>query len=181
MEMERTSGAFSRFRAQIGEPRLPPEAMIANPDQRKPMTQADGLHKWVDGSYDIMSQTALPPPPLLSSEQVENRHLWAVGLEDVKYALEKCDFGSNLESGIIKHTNLTGGEAAYSGGELLILEDATVVINGCSGRYGPRSREELELVVAAFAQSGYRVMYMEFDEEAGRPLPFLGVKPKWFQ
>ena len=88
-------------------------------------------------------------------------------------------FGMSLESGVIKHTNLTGGAPAFSGGELLFLDPQTVVVNGCSGRYGPRSAQELDLVVQAFANSGYGVWSMGFDDEVNRPSPFVGVLPVW--
>lgn len=178
--MSRTQEAFDRFREQVGTPRLPPPHLIANADQTRQMTATDGLREWEDGAD---SAKASPPTeaPLLTTDQLDSINLWVVRSTDVVHALEKCSFGSNLETGVIKHTNLTGGEAAYSGGELLFLEDGTIVVNGCSGRYGPRSPKELESVVAAFAQSGYQVWYMGFDEEANRPLPFLGVRPQWFQ
>jgi hypothetical protein len=93
--------------------------------------------------------------------------------------LENCSFGKSLATGMIKHTNLTGGGAAYSGGELILLNQYTMVVNGRSGRYGPRNATELYSAVKAFADSGYRVWYMPWDEDANRPAPF-GSFPNLF-
>ena len=94
------------------------------------------------------------------------------------HAEEMCGFGKSLQSGVIKHTNLTGGAPAYSGGEMVMLDEKTMVINGQSGRYGPRSERELDAAAKAFRQSGYHVWCMGYDNEAGYPLPF-GVMPRW--
>lgn len=150
--------------------------MIANQDQVKAMTEADGLLQWIDG---IAPARPAPSAPLLNSADVERAHLWVVRADDVVHAAERCQFGQTLESGVIKHTNLTGGGPAYSGGELLFLDATTIVVNGRSGRYGPRTREELDLAVHAFAESGYGVWSMGFDDEANRPAPFIGVRPVW--
>ena len=143
------------------------------------MTQADGLRVWADGSYTA-EVPAANPAPLLTETSLKDRMLWAVREDDVVWAPENGPFGRTLESGVIKHTNLTGCAAAYCGGELLVLEETcTIVVNGCSGRYGPRNSTEMDDVAKAFAQSGYGVWSMGYDEEAARPLPFIGVRPKW--
>jgi hypothetical protein len=101
-----------------------------------------------------------------------DRRLWVVRDADVVHADELCGWGQALETGKIKHSNLTGGAPAYSGGELIALNDNTIVLNGCSGRYGPQSAAEMQRVAEAFTKSGYYVWSCGFDEEAGRPLPF---------
>lgn len=177
--MPKTTAAFSAFRTSIGTSRPPPEELIANEEQRTQMTEADGLKVWVDGSQ-APGATAPEPPPLLTEANLKNCMLWVVREDDVVWAPENGPFGKTLESGVIKHTNLTGGAAAYCGGELLVLEETlTVVVNGCSGRYGPKNPTEMDGVASAFAQSGYGVWSMGYDEEAARPLPFIGVRPKW--
>lgn len=174
--MSATKVSFDKLRSALGEPRAPREGTIVNEDQVKAMTAADGLLQWADGEG---ASASAPAAPLLDASHVERAHLWVVRREDVVHAAERCEFGKTLESGVIKHTNLTGGDAAYSGGELVFLDATTVVVNGCSGRYGPRTRAELELAVHAFAESGYGVWSMGFDEEADRPAPFIGVRPAW--
>ena len=143
--MSATKLSFDSLRKALGNPRLPPPSLIANTDQVKQMSPEDGLQQWVDGSA-VRRPTAppAPPAPLLDADQVQARHLWVVRMDDVVHAAERGEFGMSLESGVIKHTNLTGGAAAFSGGELLFLDPRTVVVNGCSGRYGPRSAQELD-------------------------------------
>lgn len=172
-----TKSAFEILRSYIKTPRMPPQQLIANPDQVKEMLSSDGLLLWMDGP--VTTKQKAPTPPLLTKEQVTLAHLWVVRDEDVAHAEEQCDFGKKLESGIIKHTNLTGGNSAYSGGELLFIDESTIVINGNSGRYGPRGSEEMERVAQAFAKSGYNVWSMGFDTETNRPTPFIGAFPEW--
>lgn len=175
--MELTKKAFDAFRTTIGEARLPPHELIANDDQVKQMSSADGLRLWIDGAATRAATS--PPAPLLQPRQVEAAHLWVVRDDDVAHAEERCAFGAALESGIIKHTNLTGGKPAFSGGELVFLDAVTIVVNGCSGRYGPRSKSEMQDVARAFAESGYAVWSMGFDDETNRPARFVGTYPEW--
>lgn len=176
--MTLTKTAFDRFRTEIGQPRFPPQELIANADQLKKMDSSDGLMQWVDGPGSTGPSSL---PPLLVCSQTQHAHLWVVGEHDVVHAKEHSAFGDSLESEVVKHTNLTGGAAAYSGGELIFLDEHTVVVNGCSGRYGPRSKAELDQVVRAFSESGYGVWSMGFDEETNRPARFIGVYPEWVE
>lgn len=98
--------------------------------------------------------------------------------DDVAYAAEVCDFSTGMIGGKLKHTNLTGGEPAFSGGELLILNDNTLVVSGDSGRYGPRSADEMLDVAIAFRNAGYTVYSTGYDEEASRALPLIGPAAK---
>lgn len=174
--MALTDTAFNKFRSVLGEPRQPPPQLIANEDQIRQMTATDGMIHWQDGKGPAGPQGE---PPLLEQSNTRRAHLWVVRADDVVHAEERCDFGSRLTSGVIKHTNLTGGAAAFSGGELLFLDDGTIVVNGCSGRYGPRNKAELDQVVRAFVESGYDVWSMGFDEETNRPAGFVGAYPEW--
>lgn len=176
MRMSTTGTAFNKLRSVLGEARLPPPELIANEDQVKQMTVSDGLIQWLDGKGHVGSPGQ---PPLLDQRNTKNAHLWVVRTDDVVHVPEQCDFGARLASGVVKHTNLTGGTAAFCGGELLFLEDGTIVVNGCSGRYGPRNRAELDQIVIAFVESGYGVWSMGFDEETNRPAGFVGVLPEW--
>ncbi len=81
--------------------------------------------------------------------------LWVVTEVDVLHAGKTCEFGLSRSRSELKHTNLTGGGAAYIGGELIVLDAATVVVNGDSGRYGPGSGKEIDSVLQAFTKSGY--------------------------
>lgn len=91
------------------------------------------------------------------------RHLWVIRLTDVPVALELCAWGSDLESRCIKHSNLTGGDPAHSGGEIWFIDADRIAINANSGRYGARSEEEFRLIVDALRRSGYHIASMGFD------------------
>lgn len=174
--MTATQTAFDTARLAIGAPRLPPEERILNADQLKLMTVADGLLHWVDGEAQPRAPSTCAP--ILDQQSCAGRHLWVVRNADVVHAEERCKFGKALESQVIKHTNLTGGEAAFAGGELIQLDATTIVVNGCSGRYGPRTDAELQLCARAFAESGYGVWCMGWDEDTDYPAPFLGSIPQ---
>jgi hypothetical protein len=85
-----------------------------------------------------------------------------------------------LESGNIKHSNLTGGDPAHSGGEIWFICDDRIAINAASGRYGAKSEIEFRFIVDALRRSGYQVASMGFDldnpEEANR---VFADEPKW--
>ncbi|MNC54016.1 hypothetical protein D3C75_1034720 [compost metagenome] len=113
----------------------------------------------------------------------ESAHLWVVREQDTVHAEEKCELGRSLGNGKIKHTNLTGGHAAFTGGELLWLGEQEILINGCSGRYGPRSAEEMQAAEEGFTCAGYRVWSTGYDEGTGYCFRFgasapLEVQPK---
>lgn len=176
-----TNPAFDQFRKSIGSPRQPPAEKIANNDEIKQISETDGLKIWADGSVSGSDGTPKDPPPFIDSTQDRLKELWAVRQDDVVSAQEMCEFGKKLETGKIKHTNLTGGAPAFSGGELIRMSETIVAINGCSGRYGPRTPEEMHLIEQAFAKSGYHILTMGYDQDANRPLPFVGVRPRWVE
>ena len=179
---KKTTDAFDKFRRVYKPPKECPARLIINEDQKKPMNEEDGLKLWQDGPVDVcpVKQTAEPIPEL-SEEGEKTKYLWVIREDDVPYAAEACDFGKALDSKVIKHSNLTAGGTAYAGGELLILDNRTILLNGSSGRYGPRSPEELQALAKAFRDSGYFVWYMGYDKDAGRALPFLGTTPIWME
>jgi len=140
------------------------------------MAGSDGLMEWVDGP--IASSRQLLEAPMVTPSMEADRHLWAVRIDDVVHAREDCLFGQPNASGVIKHTNLTGGADAFASGELLFISEHVVVINGKSRRYGPRCASEMTAVAKAFRNSGYEVWSMGYDAEAGVPYPFVGVTPE---
>ena len=175
--MEATKTAFDRFRLNHPLKKLDP-ARVANPEQLLPMTEADGALSWKDGSGSriFMSESDRVPPPV-SQERKQHAHLWVVMRDDVRHAPERCAFGQALPTGMIKHSNLTAGAPAHCGGELLFEGKDTIIVNGDSGRYGPRTPEELQAVAMAFRGSGYRVWSMGWDTDAGKPMLFVGARP----
>lgn len=177
--MTATQAAFDKFRKVVEQAQDPPNELIANPDQLKPMSAAEGLLQWVDGGSPFGEGRRPEFAPMLDERACLTRSLWAVRTTDVVHSPEQSEFGRMLESRVIKHTNLTGGEPAFAGGELIFLDAGTVIINGWSGRYGPKSEAHMRAVALAFAESGYGIWSMGWDEDAGRPAPFLGYAPEW--
>jgi hypothetical protein len=149
-----TNKAFDVFRQSLGRrPRLPPEKLIANADETKLMTKEDGLREWTDGNAE--ASTALPcPAPLIESSDFAGRSLWVIRIADVVHATENCPFGKSLASGVIKHTNLTGGAEAYSGGELILLNQST------SGQWAIRPVWSKDRVRAARRRKGVRRLWV---------------------
>lgn len=170
---EQSRAAFDAYRKAFGPAREPTAGLVRNQCELQQITPCQGLRFWEDGPGDIGCDEAPSGETLESSE----RYLWVVRDEDVVFCLEGCEFGRALPTGLIKHTNLTGGTAAFCGGEMLLLEGGTVVVAGLSGRYPIRTAEEMLKLASSFKASGYTVWSMGFDDEAGRPFPFVGVMP----
>ena len=168
---------FDDFRSRYPAKPLPPER-VANQDQVKQMVAADGLMLWSAGKVDVVKGHQ-PATPTITPAQDASKHLWTVETNRVPYAPEQCAFGKTLESRVIKHSNLTGGGSAHCAGEMVKIDADSIVINGRSGRYGPKSGAEMEAIAKAFRASGYNVWSMGFDAEAATALPFLGVTPVW--
>lgn len=98
--------------------------------------------------------------------------LWVAMKDRIKFIHEKANVARRLTLKKVKHTNLTGGEKAYSGGEMWIIAPKTIVINGCSGRYGPRTEEQLIEIVKVFTESGWCVKSLGWDSETCRPVRY---------
>jgi hypothetical protein len=130
------------FAATIGSFRAnyPPREMrvpAMNDDKLRQMTDADGmvdLQTTVGVGLDAIA--AVSEEPRDDKAAASGRILWVISPENMPVALEACDWGAQLESARIKHSNLTGGGAACSGGELWVVTDQGVLINAASGRYG---------------------------------------------
>jgi hypothetical protein len=177
----RTRAAFDAFRRANSLRPLPPERK-KHDDECILITDADGLRYLEDGPVATGTSPPTESPPLIDDARANDAFLWAVRVEDVPIAPEKCDFAraaAGLPENKIKHSNLTGGAPAYCGGEILFINDEILVISGRSGRYGPRSEAEMLAVARAFRESGYHVLSMGWDSGAGYPSPLIGVAPRW--
>lgn len=167
--MSATKIAFDAARRAATLKSLPLH-MVANPDECVQMQSTDGIHVWRDGPVPVDASTdAGIMPPLMPA--TFDKRLWVVN-EQVLFASEYCDFGDRLASKKVKHSNLTGGGHAYSGGEFVPVDSETLIINGCSGRYGSKTPQEFEAFVRAFRNSGYHVWSMGWDTDGDKPMPF---------
>jgi hypothetical protein len=140
------------------------------------LPEVDGLTSLVDGpGTDAQAVTSLPP--LQKGKLPASVRLWVVRSDDVVHAEEACAFGASRSAKKLKHTNLTGGEPAFTAGELLFLENGALLLTGDSGRYGARNANEMRDVAIAFRNSGYTVYSLGYDDEADRAAPLISGAP----
>lgn len=172
------SEAFGKYCA-----RYPLKAMSRAPlnaDETRQMTPEDEMRELSEAPVGagLFVQSSHLPDSTLNAER--DRHLWVIGESTVPYALESCAWGAKLETGRIKHSNLTGGNPAHSAGEAWFMDSSSIVLNANSGRYGSKSVEEFEHIVYCFLECGYRVASMGFDiENPTRPNAVLVGSPEW--
>jgi hypothetical protein len=168
-----TTAAFAAYRAgrQTQAINIQVKRTQGDSDQ---MTVTDGLDDWHDG----VASGPMPkgPAPIIPANP-PNCRLWVVMPSDVLHAPEHCAFGAARSAGAVKHSNLTGGQAAYAGGELVFVDPQTVVLNGCSGRYRVRDEAEMKALAGAFKASGYKIWSMGYDSDTNRPFQFGAADP----
>jgi hypothetical protein len=165
--------SFDAFRLKHPARECPPER-IGNDDQLRVMAVSDGLEQFGDGPGTAAQGVA---PKLEKTDP--NIRLWVVRTADVVHAPESATFGTDLQSGVIKHTNLTGGEPAHSGGQLVVVSEGVLALDGGSGRYGPQNEDEMTDVAKAFTNAGYGVWSYGYDEESGWPFRIGSKEPEW--
>lgn len=104
---------------------------------------------------------------------VDSRHLWVIGPESLPVILETAAGvrPPPLSLGAAKHTNLTGGGPAACGGEVWVDEvnSELLYVTGGSGRYPPRSRDELRDAEEVFRSFGYTVVGAGWSDENDSP------------
>jgi hypothetical protein len=134
-----------------------------NPDEIRQMTLADGMNDLPEAQAPASIFVRHASIPNTHSNAAEARHLWVIGSGDFPVALEGCTWGKTLQTGKIKHSNLTGGNPAHSGGEIWFIGNDRIALNAASGRYGADSEHEFGQIVNALRRSGYCVASMGFD------------------
>lgn len=164
---------FEQFR-KIYPARKPDATKIKNSDELILIPSNQGIMFFPD---KILELSFSKPPEVMGDRG--NTYLWVIALDSVPFALEALPFGANLETKVIKHTNLTGGNLAHCGGELWFLSSSEIVLSGCSGRYGPKTAEELDYAALSFKSCGYSVASLGYDEETGYPSAILVGQLKW--
>jgi hypothetical protein len=171
--MGRLKKSFDEFRLNHPARECPPER-IDNDDQLRQLAESEGLEQMGDGPGAAVQGAT---PKLEKNDP--NIRLWVVRAADVVHAQENITFGASLVSGVIKHTNLTGGEPAHSGGQIVIVSVGVLALDGGSGRYGPQSEEEMTDVAKAFTDAGYGVWSYGYDEESGWAFRIGSKEPEW--
>lgn len=165
---------LSAFR-EIYPLRGPRQNAIRNDEELRQLTPEEGLDE-----FDLALGTRAEKSALPQAVPRGNTYLWAIGKETIPAALETIAIGKQLASGVIKHTNLTGGQPAHCGGEAWFIDDHTVIIGGSSGRYGPDLGDVKQLQDAGliFKEMGYRVAVLGMDE-TGYMATLLVGDPEW--
>ena len=153
-----------------------PAFLGANPDEHRLLDVPDGVQLFSNAPYPVRTQDLNPSE---TAPDNEKRCLWVVRTLDVPFVRESAAVSPRLQSGVCKHTNLTGGQDAHCGGEVWFVSDDRLIINGASGRYPPRGPDELEEITIAFQAAGYKVWSMGWDSEANRPARVLREGPPW--
>lgn len=73
-----------------------------------------------------------------------------------------------LDGNVPKHTNLTGGNPAYIGGQLWFSDTRHMLVSGGSGRFPPLDEEQLTAAITVFSSFEYKVTSLGWDEHGAR-------------
>lgn len=150
-----------------------PKVRPANQDESRLLAASDGVLHIVTAPFPN-TRRAHPN----GSDADVGRHLWVFVGDNSKPALpaivELTPIVPPLETGKVKHTNLTGGGPASCGGELWVDPvTAGLYVSGASGRFGPDDPAQLADAVSVFVELGYAVRSFGWDNENDRPARFL--------
>ena len=105
-------------------------------------------------------------PPTIRDTLGINRYLWVIDARGIPYIIERDT--PALDGELPKHTNLTGGEEAYIGGEMWFAALDELHLSGGSGRYAPANSAQLEDAVRVFESFGYAVTSLGWNDNWGR-------------
>jgi len=143
-------------------PAAPPRKAPENVDQTRLLGVAEGVI-FISGQPLTTTLRLRPNAP----DGRSATHLWVFIPEFVPAILERMPVSPPLTSGVAKHTKLSA--AASCGGELWVdpVDPKLLYVNGGSGRYGPRSAQELADAVSVFEGLGYRVVSFGWSDEEG--------------
>ena len=141
-------------------PRIAPE----NGDQHRFLRAEDGVF--------ILNAPPVAAPVIGRRGTPDGRYLWVMSPAAIPAILETVPHvRPPLQSGVAKHTNLTGGGNASCGGEMWVdpVNAGLLHVTGGSGRYPPRSPVELNDAVLVLQTLGFRVDSAGWDVDADRP------------
>lgn len=170
VEDERMTGCLAQYRAAWSA-RAYDARRVGGEDELRDVTQDPEVAAFQVAPAGQWTQGA---PPVGTFGDGEGKFLWVIRADVMPYAKEDGPLGASIAGrGRLAHTNLTGGADAHCGGELWFQSESCVWLTGGSGRYPPRSREELEAVVAAVRKAGYDVRSAGWSDELGGPARYF--------
>ena len=124
--------------------------------------QVTGFHLLIEAPATGLQKGS---PPLARNERGTNTYIWVIDSRGIPYIIETGM--QELEWQPPKHTNLTGDQEAYVGGELWFRIDSSLFVSGGSGRYPPLDENQLEDAVTVFGAFGYEVTSLGWDHQTG--------------
>ncbi len=152
-------------------PCAPTAKTPANRDETRELTAAEGVQ------YLGTRTASVPRSDRYSPQRAGDVgcHLWVVDVRGTPFILERAPIAQSLESGRVTHTNLTGEGAASCGGEIWFDpgNENLLYVNGCSGRFGPKSKRQLEDAEEMIRDMGYDVTGFGWDGDANAPAKVL--------
>jgi len=162
--------AFQQYKKKY-EPRPPNLKYKKNEDE---VTQCEYCVWDGNGEFIEFSSLAVALSEMDGKEIPKPERLLWVVTSDIRCAHEHSEMAKKFTRKYLSHTNITGGEQAYSGGQLAFLKQAdseehAIVLDGRSSRYMPRNQKELKEVAEAFAGTGYDVHSLGWDDEINEP------------
>lgn len=106
----------------------------------------------------INCKDKLPDDIIFKTEEntKESTYLWVIDQEGNILILLEQTINSDSNRGHICHSNITGGNEAYQGGELWFIDKKSITINRKSGRYGGNKDQE-KYIIEYFELHGYNV------------------------
>ena len=147
-----------------------------NDDELRLLNCTDGVEEFEDAPLAVGQDNMVPSTV---NPDTDKKFLWVIRECDVPFILEHATITPALESKVCKHTNLTGGNDAYCGGEVWFVSEDRLILNGGSGRYPPNDAIEFSAVVESYKNAGYEVWSMGWDEGIGGPARVLKGDPPW--
>lgn len=93
--------------------------------------------------------------PLITGDNppMQGKYLWIIDKSGLKL-IPKATPNPYAARGVVCHTNITGGDPAYQGGELWFGADGNVYVNNRSGRYGANTLAQRDAVLDYFRSLG---------------------------
>ena len=105
-------------------------------------------------------------PRVSREDPGEYTYLWIMDDSGIPYIIEQPL--RHLYGSCPKHTNLTGGAAAFLGGEIWFSDAISLFLSGGSGRYPPLHETQLNDAVQVFESYGYRVVSLGWNTRRGQ-------------
>ena len=160
----RAAQALDGFRSRH-TPRPPRSTSI--PEEEQQLSTQDGLRFL---SPAPATDVLFGKPPVSLGDLGQHRYLWVIDASGVPYIGEVRIPAIGMKP---KHTNLTGGQEAYLGGEMWFASSDALYISGGSGRYPPQDSRQLEEAGEVLELFDYSVTSLGWDDGTGTAKRFL--------